>query len=410
MYTYAWYHWLTFFYIYCFFGWIFESTYVSLKQHRFVNRGFLRLPMLPLYGTGAVMMLWVSLPVKNNLFLVYCSGVVAATLLEYVTGYVMERLFKVRYWDYSNQKFNLHGYICLTSSIAWGFLTIFMTEVIHKPMERFVLNLPPALEWCLLGVISGCFVMDTIQSTKEALNLAKALERVAKLRADLDEMQVQLALLKAETAQNIETAKEELRMTVAENIESGKEMAAARKEALEEAVAAGKEKLAETAAVQKERLTEAASARKERLTEAASAQKEALATAAEIHREAIAARKEELAEAVEAHKETIAARKEEFAETLEVHRENVAARKEKFAEALEAHRENVAARKEELAAAIDLKKASLAARISSLNEKIADTNRLLKNQKTIGRPSILRRNPSAVSRHFADAWKELYKE
>ena len=363
MYTYAWYHWLTFFYIYCFFGWIFESTYVSLKQHRFVNRGFLRLPMLPLYGTGAVMMLWVSLPVKNNLFLVYCSGVVAATLLEYVTGYVMERLFKVRYWDYSNQKFNLHGYICLTSSIAWGFLTIFMTEVIHKPMERFVLNLPPALEWCLLGVISGCFVMDTIQSTKEALNLAKALERVAKLRADLDEMQVQLALLKAETAQNIETAKEELRMTVAENIESGKEMAAARKEALEEAVAAGKEKLAETAAVQKERLTEAASA-----------QKEALATAAEIHRE------------------------------------NVAARKEKFAETLEAHRENVAARKEELAAAIDLKKASLAARISSLNEKIADTNRLLKNQKTIGRPSILRRNPSAVSRHFADAWKELYKE
>ena len=129
-----------------------------------------------------------------------------------------------------------------------------------------------------------------------------------------------------------------------------------------------------------------------RLTEAASAQKEALATAAEIHWEAIAARKEELAEAVEAHKETIAARKEEFAE------------------ALEAHRENVAARKEELAAAIDLKKASLAARISSLNEKIADTNRLLKNQKTIGRPSILRRNPSAVSRHFADAWKELYKE
>ncbi len=82
----------------------------------------------------------------------------------------MERLFKVRYWDYSDQRFNLHGYICLTSSIAWGFLTIFMTEVIHKPIERFVLNLPPALEWCLLGVISGCFVMDTIQSTKEALN------------------------------------------------------------------------------------------------------------------------------------------------------------------------------------------------------------------------------------------------
>lgn len=323
MYTYAWYHWLTFFYIYCFCGWIFESTYVSLKQHRFVNRGFLRLPMLPLYGTGAVMMLWVSLPVKDNLFLVYCSGVVAATLLEYVTGYVMERLFKVRYWDYSNQKFNLHGYICLTSSIAWGFLTIFMTEVIHKPIERFVLNLPPALEWCLLGVVSGCFVMDTIQSTKEALNLAKALESVAKLRADLEEMQVQLALLKAETAQNIENAKEELRVAVAENVETHKEMATARKEALEEAVAA---------------------------------HKEMLATAAEIHKEAIEARKEELAEAVEAHKETVAAR------------------------------------------------------IRSLNEKMANTSRLLNNRKSMVRPSILRRNPTAISRRFAGAWKELYKE
>ena len=348
MYTYAWYHWLTFFYIYCFFGWIFESTYVSLKKHHFVNRGFLRLPMLPLYGTGAVMMLWVSLPVKNNLFLVYCSGVVAATLLEYVTGYVMERLFKVRYWDYSNQKFNIHGYICLTSSIAWGFLTILMTEVIHKPIEHLVLNLPPVLEWCLLGAVSGCFVMDTIQSTKEALGLAKALDSVAKLRADLEAMQVQLALLKAETMQNVENAKEELLDAVAENVENSRQLAAARKEML--------------------------------------------ATAAEIHREAIAARKEEFVEAVEAHKEAVAARKEELAEAMEL------------------HKETVAARKEELAASFDAKKAALAARISSLNEKIADTTSRLNSRKTIARPSILQRNPSAVSRRFADAWKELYKE
>ncbi len=67
MYTYAWYHWITFFYLYCFFGWIFESTYVSFKQHHFVNRGFLRLPMLPLYGSGAILLLWVSLPYQDNL-------------------------------------------------------------------------------------------------------------------------------------------------------------------------------------------------------------------------------------------------------------------------------------------------------------------------------------------------------
>ena len=90
MYTYTWYQWLAFFYVDCFLGWIVESTYVSLKQKRLVNRGFLRLPMLPLYGSGAVMMLWVSLPVRDSLPLVYISGFIAATALEYVTGAVMD--------------------------------------------------------------------------------------------------------------------------------------------------------------------------------------------------------------------------------------------------------------------------------------------------------------------------------
>lgn len=226
MYTYAWYHWLTFFYIYCFCGWIFESAYVSLKKQHFVNRGFLRLPMLPLYGTGAVMMLWVSLPVKGNLLLVYLSGVVAATLLEYITGYLMELLFKVRYWDYSNQPFQLNGYICLSSSIAWGFLTIFMTEVIHKPIEHFVLNLAPAVEWIFLFVVSGLFLYDTVQSTKEALNLARALETITKLRAELEEMQVQLNLLKAEASQNLQNLTE----TVKESALAHKEAFDTRKE------------------------------------------------------------------------------------------------------------------------------------------------------------------------------------
>lgn len=203
MYTYAWYHWITFFFFYCFLGWVFESVYVSLKKGRFVNRGFLRLPMLPLYGTGAVMMLWVSLPFKGNLPLVYLSGVAGATALEYVTGFVMEQLFKVKYWDYSKLKFNLHGYICLTSSIAWGFLTILMTEVIHTPVEQFVLNLNPAVEFSFLGITGVLFTADAVQSVREALNLARVLEAMTKMRGELEELQVQAALLKAEAAQHM---------------------------------------------------------------------------------------------------------------------------------------------------------------------------------------------------------------
>ena len=210
MYTYTWYQWLTFFYLYCFFGWIFESTYVSLKQKRFVNRGFLRLPMLPLYGSGAVMMLWVSLPFQDSLILTYISGVIGATALEYVTGYVMERLFKIRYWDYSNQPFNVHGYICLSSSIAWGFLTIFMTHLIHKPIERAVLAMP--LYWDLFFVffVTVLFVYDSIICTKEALAFGKSLEAMQKLRAELDNLQVQRALLRMNTEDRLQAAKEEL--------------------------------------------------------------------------------------------------------------------------------------------------------------------------------------------------------
>lgn len=212
MYEYTWYQWLSFFYIYCFFGWIFESSYVSLKQRQFVNRGFLRLPMLPLYGTGAVMMLWVSLPFKSSLVMVYISGVIGATVLEYVTGWGMERLFKMKYWDYSNQPFNLNGYICLSSSVAWGFLTIFLTEVIHKPIERWVLHVPTTIGIPCLSVITVVFIIDTAESVRTALDLAKVLDAMTKMKAELDDVQVQLALLKAETEQKLEEAKEDTAM------------------------------------------------------------------------------------------------------------------------------------------------------------------------------------------------------
>lgn len=209
MHSYTWYQWLTFFYIYCFIGWIFESTYVSLKERHLVNRGFLRIPMLPIYGTGAVMMLWVSLPVRDSLFLTWLSGLIGATVLEYVTGYVMEQLFKVRYWDYSNQKFNLHGYICLSSSVAWGFLTILMTRALHKPVDDFVSSMPAGALFILLTVVSAIFVYDGIICTRNAFAFGRSLETMQKLRQELDHLHVQSALLKMETADHFEEARAE---------------------------------------------------------------------------------------------------------------------------------------------------------------------------------------------------------
>ena len=154
MYHYTIWQWLLFFYIYCFIGWCWETGYVSLEKRHFENRGFLRGPFLPIYGSGAIMMLVVAGPF-HNLIAIYFAGVVGATALELVTGIAMEAMFKVRYWDYSKKFCNYKGYICLSSSVAWGFFTIILTRYVHKPIEHFVLSAP-------MGVINIVSMILTV--------------------------------------------------------------------------------------------------------------------------------------------------------------------------------------------------------------------------------------------------------
>lgn len=318
MYEYGWYQWLAFFYIYCFFGWIFESTYVSVKKGHFVNRGFLRLPMLPIYGTGAVMMLWVSLPVRDSLLLVYTSGAIAATILEYVTGWGMERLFKVKYWDYSNQRFQVNGYICLSSTIAWGFLTVLLTEVLHPPIARYVLGIPLGVLLVCVGGITVLFVLDAVQSVKEALDLAKVLDAMTNMRAELDDLQVQMALLKAEMQQRAAESRDESLL----RLELLKSQAEARTAALR------KEASARTAALKDE-----AAARTTAAAEAAASRLDAWKNSAEERAAALSRRLEE----VDEKRQNLAGRMNFYRKGLL--RGNPSASSARFAEALKELRE-----------------------------------------------------------------------
>ena len=207
MYHYTAIQWLFFFYFYCFFGWIFESTYVSIKSRHLVNRGFMRGPFLPIYGSGAIMMLVVSMPFQDNLILTYLAGCVGATLLELVTGMTMEALFKVRYWDYSNQKFNYKGHICLSSTIAWGFLTIFMTQFLHKGVEKIVLSIPYNILMILTVVLSVYIVADFTLSFKAAMDLRDVLIGLDKARAEMEKIQKRLDVLIAVANDERETRK-----------------------------------------------------------------------------------------------------------------------------------------------------------------------------------------------------------
>lgn len=199
--------WITFFYIYAFFGWIWESCYVSIRQRKWVNRGFLRGPVVPIYGFGAAILLAVSMPFADYYLLTWVAGVIGATTLEYVTGWAMERMFKVKYWDYTNEKFNLHGYICLKASIAWGFFTIIMVNILHPPVERTVERMTMAENMIIICVISVLFIADTVLSARDAFDMAKALEAMERIRNELEDIQVQIALLKMETSDRVDELK-----------------------------------------------------------------------------------------------------------------------------------------------------------------------------------------------------------
>lgn len=209
MYSYTMAQWLFIFYFYCFFGWCFESSYVSIKNRHPVNRGFMRGPFLPLYGSGAVMMLIVSMPFQHNLLLTYIAGCIGATALEYVTGVTMEALFKVRYWDYSNQKFNFQGHICLSSTLAWGGLTILMTRVVHKPVEEAVLAIPEGILGAVTLVLTIVIVADFTLSFKTAIDLRDILVKMEAARMELERMQKRLDVIIALSNEEREVKKQE---------------------------------------------------------------------------------------------------------------------------------------------------------------------------------------------------------
>lgn len=192
MHTYQLSQWILFFFIYSFIGWIWESCYVSVKKRHWVNRGFLHGPMLPIYGSGAVVILISTIGVRNNSWLIFLFGLVAATLLEYVTGAVMERLFHVKYWDYSNQKFNMKGYICVSSSLCWGVFSVLLVRVVHVPIERIVLNIPLRITDIVAMLMTIGASVDLTQSFNEALDLKRVLVQLEESREQIRRMQERL--------------------------------------------------------------------------------------------------------------------------------------------------------------------------------------------------------------------------
>ena len=195
MYDYMPQQWLFLFYFFSFLGWCWETLYVSILEKRFVNRGFMRGPFLPLYGSGGVMMLMVARPFNDNILLVYIAGCIGATTLELVTGVLMEKLFKVRYWTYSHKKFNFKGYICLESTLFWGVLTVVFSNFLQGPISILLSFFSLRVIAFINVLVTALFSFDFAMAFRTAIELRDILIYMEKAKSEMARMQKRLDVL-----------------------------------------------------------------------------------------------------------------------------------------------------------------------------------------------------------------------
>lgn len=159
---YSLYEYLWFFIIYAVGGWCLEVSYHVVTKGHFINRGFLNGPVCPIYGFGMLIVIICLLPLKDNKMIMFFGSIVLATLLELVTGFLLEKLFHERWWDYSKEPFNFHGYICLKFSIEWGIACLIVVDLVHTFFASIIKHFPRAPGIILLTVCLAIFAADCV--------------------------------------------------------------------------------------------------------------------------------------------------------------------------------------------------------------------------------------------------------
>lgn len=188
--SYVWYDWACIFVIYAVIGWILEVSYAALDHGKFVNRGFLNGPVCPIYGFGGVTVIFFLYPYRQQFVIVFLGAILLSTVLEYITGFILEKIFHQKWWDYSNYPFNLQGYVCLKFSILWGIACLLVVTVVHPPIEKLVLWIPVVAKYIGLAVIFVGFVADisvtvaTIVNWRRQVLLSKEIVEILRKFSD----------------------------------------------------------------------------------------------------------------------------------------------------------------------------------------------------------------------------------
>lgn len=248
--------WFLYFIIYSVFGWMAETVYCSVPKGHFVERGFLRGPLCPIYGAGAVIILRALEPYINNIPVLFILGLILTSLLEYITSFLMEKIFHMRWWDYSEHRFHINGRVCLLNSTLFGLLCVVLTEVIHPPIEDLIHRLPDPALFVIAAILFALFIADTIVSVRATILLKNHLEKLREveeqLRLRVEEHKEKREEQKEKIKEQLETSADRLKTRLTESEEEFKEQLEAKriehKEAKEqrvERIRTGKEEIRE---------------------------------------------------------------------------------------------------------------------------------------------------------------------
>ena len=154
------------FMLYSIMGWLLEVTCKLIEKHKFINRGFLIGPYCPIYGHGAILMILLLIKYQSDPLLLFTMSIVICSILEYFTSYIMEKIFKARWWDYSRRNFNINGRICLETMIPFGLLGMLIIYVINPVFVNLLARLSPNLTYTLAVILSAIYIADNIISFK----------------------------------------------------------------------------------------------------------------------------------------------------------------------------------------------------------------------------------------------------
>ena len=177
------YEYICYFIIYAFLGWCTEVAYKAVTVGQFVNRGFLNGPVCPIYGFGMVFVIWALTPVVDNAFLLFAGGFIITTALEWLTGFVLEKLFHAKWWDYSGEPFNINGYVCLKFSILWALACMLIMNVIHPLIAAAVAIVPVFIGKIIAGISLAALAADSVLTVNTVTKLNRQLRHLSELGA-----------------------------------------------------------------------------------------------------------------------------------------------------------------------------------------------------------------------------------